>query len=252
MSYYFPHSLPSKERLLMFKMDLVILWGPGRGGNADSNQVDPFLKSLLRFLNIPSSDPASCRKTGHKCLRRGTREESKACYPCCDWHCLAVSTDSALDALWCLKNCPQGQQKIFLVQQNLPVGKGYSGVTSLSLFLIGVREQRALLKGGISMGAKIFSFATVLLLETGHVLTYNGAFLVLLSAQDWLIEASLLWDPVSSLTSSWMLMNYKWNPSTLRYGAAKQFMWGCKTSLNFQTSIWSMKVVSGKKSCVKL
>lgn len=43
-------------------------------------------------------------------------------------------------------------------------------------------------------------------------------------------------------------MNYKRNTSTVRYDAAKQqFMWGCKTSLKFQTAIWSTKVVSGKK-----
>lgn len=38
-----------------------------------------------------------------------------------------------------------------------------------------------------------------------------------------------------------MLMNYKYNTSTVKHDIAKQFVQGCKISLKFQTFIWEEK-----------
>lgn len=41
-----------------------------------------------------------------------------------------------------------------------------------------------------------------------------------------------------------MLMNYKYNTSTVKHDIAKQFVQGCKISLKFQTFIWEEKKIS--------
>lgn len=111
MSYHLPHSLPSKRRLLMFTMDPVILWAPGRDGNAVSDQVGPFLESLLNLA--PRIQPHAGRQGTHVQVEAPVRKAKPIILIVIDT--ALQFQQSALDALWCLKTVHKGRKKATLV-----------------------------------------------------------------------------------------------------------------------------------------